>query len=103
MCSLQHKRAVSTEEGEQFAREHNLVFLETSAKTAHNVEDVSVVCRRMSAADLLALKQQCAHLLTVQAFINTARKIYDKIADGSLDVSNEVKLEAHHLTIDHLA
>ena len=38
-CS-QHRRAVTTEEGEQFAKEHGLVFLETSAKTAHNVEEV---------------------------------------------------------------
>ena len=60
---LQHRRAVSTEEGEQFAKEHGLVFLETSAKTAHNVEE---------------------------AFINTARKIYEKIETGVFDVSNEV-------------
>ena len=33
------RRQVSTEEGERFARENNLIFLETSAKTAHNVED----------------------------------------------------------------
>ncbi|KAL3139683.1 GTP-binding protein yptc4 [Trebouxia sp. C0009 RCD-2024] len=59
---LTHRRAVSTEEGEQFAKEHGLVFLETSAKTAHNVED---------------------------AFINTARKIYEKIDTGVFDVSNE--------------
>ena len=64
---LQHRRAVSTEEGEQFAKEHGLVFLETSAKTAHNVED---------------------------AFINTARKIYEKIDTGVFDVSNEVS--CHH-------
>jgi len=38
---VQHRRAVTTEEGEQFAKEHGLVFLETSAKTAHNVEEVS--------------------------------------------------------------
>ena len=62
-CVLQHRRAVSTEEGEQFAKEHGLVFLETSAKTAHNVEE---------------------------AFINTARKIYEKIETGVFDVSNEV-------------
>lgn len=37
---LQHRRAVSTEEGEQFAKEHGLIFLETSARTAHNVEEV---------------------------------------------------------------
>lgn len=63
---LQHRRAVSTEEGEQFAKEHGLVFLETSAKTAHNVED---------------------------AFINTARKIYEKIDTGVFDVSNEVSMD----------
>ena len=40
----QHRRAVTTEEGEQFAKEHGLIFLETSARTAHNVEDVSAVC-----------------------------------------------------------
>lgn len=39
---LQHRRAVSTEEGEQFAKEHGLIFLETSARTAHNVEEVRV-------------------------------------------------------------
>ena len=64
--NLQHRRAVSTEEGEQFAKEHGLVFLETSAKTAHNVED---------------------------AFINTARKIYEKIDTGVFDVSNEVSAD----------
>jgi Ras family len=40
VLGMQHRRAVSTEEGEQFAKEHGLVFLETSAKTAHNVEEV---------------------------------------------------------------
>merc|ERR1712072_1594445 len=45
---LQHRRAVTYEEGEAFAKEHGLVFMET-AKTAHNVEE---------------------------AFINTAREIY---------------------------
>lgn len=63
LCVLQHRRAVSTEEGEQFAKEHGLIFLETSARTAHNVEE---------------------------AFINTAREIYKKITDGVFDVSNEV-------------
>lgn len=61
---LNHRRAVSTEEGEQFAKEHGLVFMETSARTAANVEE---------------------------AFIGTARRIYDKINDGVFDVSNEVR------------
>jgi Ras-related protein Rab-2A len=33
------RRQVNTEEGERFARENGLIFLETSAKTAENVED----------------------------------------------------------------
>ena len=51
------------EEGEAFAREHGLIFMETSAKTAANVEE---------------------------AFINTAREIYDKIQEGVFDINNEV-------------
>jgi Ras-related protein Rab-2A len=43
-------------------QEHGLVFLETSAKTALNVEE---------------------------AFINTARAIHGKIQSGAFDVSNE--------------
>lgn len=42
---LAHRRAVSTQEGEQFAKENGLVFMETSAKTAHNVEEVGGVGR----------------------------------------------------------
>lgn len=38
---LEHRRAVSTKEGELFAQENGLVFLETSAKSAANVETVS--------------------------------------------------------------
>lgn len=37
---LEHRRAVSTKEGEMFAQENGLVFLETSAKSAANVEMV---------------------------------------------------------------
>eukprot|EP01068_Selenidium_serpulae_P003824 Selendium_serpulae@DN3304_c0_g1_i3.p1 len=56
-------REVETEEGVEFARQHNLIFLETSAKTAHNVEE---------------------------AFTYTARKIYDNIKAGVYgDLGNE--------------
>ena len=34
-CDLESKRQVSKEEGEKFAKENGLVFMETSAKTAH--------------------------------------------------------------------
>lgn len=42
-CDLAHKRAVSKEEGEQFAKEHGLLFLEASARTAQNVEEVMMI------------------------------------------------------------
>eukprot|EP01091_Cochliopodium_minus_P008763 TRINITY_DN203_c0_g1_i1.p1 TRINITY_DN203_c0_g1~~TRINITY_DN203_c0_g1_i1.p1 ORF type:complete len:224 (-),score=52.04 TRINITY_DN203_c0_g1_i1:100-732(-) len=59
---LDHKRAVTFEEGQKFANENGLVFMETSAKTALNVE---------------------------QAFIGTAKNIYEKIQRGEFDISNE--------------
>lgn len=59
---LEHRRAVSTKEGEVFAQEHGLIFLETSAKSASNVE---------------------------LAFIKTAENIYEKIKDGLYDPSRE--------------
>jgi hypothetical protein len=42
---LEQRRAVSTKEGELFAQENGLVFMETSAKTAANVE---AVCQHFS-------------------------------------------------------
>jgi hypothetical protein len=35
-------RAVSYEEGQNFAKKHNLLFMEASAKTLENVEEVMV-------------------------------------------------------------
>jgi hypothetical protein len=56
VCShMQHRRAVSTEEGEQFAKEHGLIFLETSARTAHNVEEVGALGRFIRQAARSAL------------------------------------------------
>ena len=56
------KREVSYEEGEKFAKDNGLIFLETSAKTAQNVEE---------------------------AFLKTAQKIYDNIQSGQYDLTND--------------
>ena len=42
-CDLDARRQVSSEEGERFAKENGLIFMETSAKTAFNVEEVSLL------------------------------------------------------------
>mmetsp|Transcript_22028 Transcript_22028/g.32748 ORF Transcript_22028/g.32748 Transcript_22028/m.32748 type:complete len:207 (+) Transcript_22028:887-1507(+) len=57
-CDLESQRVVSTEEGQQFAAEHNLTFLETSAKTAENVE---------------------------KAFLSSARTIYEVTEENAID------------------
>eukprot|EP01127_Copromyxa_protea_P011847 TRINITY_DN301_c0_g1_i1.p1 TRINITY_DN301_c0_g1~~TRINITY_DN301_c0_g1_i1.p1 ORF type:complete len:214 (+),score=51.98 TRINITY_DN301_c0_g1_i1:36-677(+) len=59
---LEKSRQVTTQEGEDFARENGLLFLETSAKTAANVEE---------------------------AFYQTTKRIYEKTQSGELDISNE--------------
>ena len=72
---LDQKRQVSYQEGEAFAKENGLVFLETSAKTAENVQE---------------------------AFVGTASEIYRKIKDGVFDVSNEVRSLPKHQTHSHI-
>lgn len=59
---LADRRVVSKEEGERFAKENGLLFMETSARTAQNIEE---------------------------AFIQTAAKILQNIQDGVVEVSNE--------------
>lgn len=59
---LEHRRQVTFDEGKAFADANGLIFMETSAKTAFNVE---------------------------QAFINTAEKIHENIESGEIDVTNE--------------
>ena len=82
------RREVQKEEGEAFAREHGLIFMETSAKTAANVEEVNrYIC--------VSLRELCS----LQAFINTAREIYTKIQEGVFDPTNEVSLTLRSETV----
>ncbi|XP_062225886.1 ras-related protein Rab-2-B isoform X1 [Phragmites australis] len=86
-CDLSHRRAVSYEEGEQFAKEHGLIFMEASAKTAQNVEEVML--DSWSVYLLLRIFQILIMPFEMQAFVKTAGAIYKKIQDGVFDVSNE--------------
>ena len=59
---LEQEREVSFEEGSHFAQKNGLMFFETSAKTALNVE---------------------------KAFLSTTEAIHDGILEGEFDLSNE--------------
>jgi len=61
-ADMEARRQVSLAEGEKFAADNALIFLETSAKTAANVED---------------------------AFVKTAAKIYENIQKGVYDVRSD--------------
>lgn len=59
---MEKNRQVSREEAAQFAKENGLFFLETSAKSADNIE---------------------------KAFVQTAEEIQKKILGGDIDMNSE--------------
>jgi Ras-related protein Rab-2A len=71
---LEENRQVSREEGEKFAHENNMMFIETSAKTAQNIDE---------------------------AFMSIAKVIYSKVQKGIIDTSTDqqgVKVQDRNLT-----
>ena len=56
------RREVSFEEAKEFAQLNNLEYIEVSAKTSHNVEEV---------------------------FLRTAQHIFDKVQNKEIDITNE--------------
>lgn len=65
---LEEKRQVTTEEGEDFAKKNGLQFIETSAKTAQNVEE---------------------------SFVKTSKEIYEKTENGEIQIFNSNKRGAN--------
>lgn len=59
---LEQKRCVTYEEGEEFAKNHNMFFLETSAKTGANIEHV---------------------------FLDTANVVMKKINEGMINLNDQ--------------
>ena len=62
-CDCEKDREISFEEGENFARKNEMLFVETSAKTGMNVE---------------------------KTFTELGEEIYSKVKDGIIDLSNDV-------------
>ena len=58
----EEEKVVSYEDGEHFAKENNLIFMEASAKTGYNVNDI---------------------------FITTAREIIKRIKEGKMSLGDK--------------
>jgi hypothetical protein len=59
---IEEQREVTVQEAKEFAEQNNLLFIEASAKSGHNVD---------------------------AAYINTAKEILSKIENAEYDLSNE--------------
>jgi hypothetical protein len=70
---IEFRRVISTEEGQDFAEKHNLLFLETSAKNAVNIEQV-------------------CYISIMKVFNQSAEHVYKKIEKREIDVTNEVMM-----------
>lgn len=55
------------EEGEAFAREHGLIFMETSAKTASNVEEVTL---HSTGVITMVVAVECCHVIPLTSLFH---------------------------------
>lgn len=62
-CDMTENRQVSTLEAEEFAKNNDLIFLETSAKTGYNIDEV---------------------------FFSAAKTVLEKIESGIFEFNGEV-------------
>ena len=62
-CDLSDERIISKEEAKDFAKSNNLMFMETSAKNAYNVQE---------------------------AFTNLVKEVHDRIQNGIIDLKCQV-------------
>ena len=58
-CDLKHLRAVNTEDAEEFAQQHDLMFIETSALDSTNVEEAfTETIKKVHEVQVAKLKSQ---------------------------------------------
>ncbi len=69
---LEEKRQVSFEQGKEFADQYGMKFLETSAKTAHNVADSFVTMTK----EIIALNLEKEKAIKTSNFITITIIIY---------------------------
>ena len=75
-CDLQFERCIDTREGEQYAQKLNKLFIETSAKTSHNVDSA------FEMFDLL-------FFFNTEYFYRLARQIKRYLETRQLEKSND--------------
>ncbi|GLT33161.1 hypothetical protein SLA2020_077720 [Shorea laevis] len=96
-CDLENKRAVTKEEAEQFAQQNGLLFVETSAATAQNVEEAfkrttANILQKLQdgvihvphACIFRSMEQKCSRCREEQARIEKER---DEIFEKALDIA----------------
>jgi Ras-related protein Rab-2A len=86
---LESRREVKKEEGEAFAREHGLVFMETSG-LLNIISLIFLFYLNIIFFEFNFTARTAANV--EEAFINTAKEIYEKIQEGVFDINNEVIL-----------